>query len=250
MSSRTFARARFGAAVAIAFASGLVFASGFDLTRFGYAQSRTAASCKAVGSGSQIDRRRQQRLRVHRRARHAGGRVDSGRARRARYARQRTPRRNAPPGLEDFFQQFDPRTAAAAGSQRLRIHRLEGRLHPHEQSRRRELRSRERDADRPPGVQGEGRRPRSRHRRRRDQDRRERIFRRRRSGTTRPRASASGCSRSATRSASTSPSPRASSAPRDAAALTCAGSVAATTRSPTSFRPTPRSTRATPVVRS
>jgi hypothetical protein len=40
MSSRTLARARFGAAVAIAFASGIVFASGFDLTHFGYAQSR------------------------------------------------------------------------------------------------------------------------------------------------------------------------------------------------------------------
>ena len=43
MSSRTLARARFGAAVAVAFASGIVFASGFDLTRFGYAQSRGAA---------------------------------------------------------------------------------------------------------------------------------------------------------------------------------------------------------------
>ena len=46
MSSRTLARARFGAAVAIAFASGIVFASGFDLTRFGYAQSRSVATAK------------------------------------------------------------------------------------------------------------------------------------------------------------------------------------------------------------
>ena len=48
MSSRTLARARFGAAVAIAFASGIVFASGFDLTRFGYAQSRGTAAKPTV----------------------------------------------------------------------------------------------------------------------------------------------------------------------------------------------------------
>ena len=48
MSSRTLARARFGAAVAIAFASGIIFASGFDLTRFGYAQSRGNAAKPTV----------------------------------------------------------------------------------------------------------------------------------------------------------------------------------------------------------
>src|SRR5258708_36497384 len=35
-----FPRARFGAAVAVAFVCGLIFASGFDLTHFGWAQSR------------------------------------------------------------------------------------------------------------------------------------------------------------------------------------------------------------------
>src|SRR4051812_45234008 len=39
----SFPRARFGAAVAVAFICGLVFASGFDLTRFGWAQTRVAS---------------------------------------------------------------------------------------------------------------------------------------------------------------------------------------------------------------
>src|SRR5512133_1543309 len=38
-----FPRLRFGAAVAGAFLGGLVVASGFDLTRFGYAQSSTTS---------------------------------------------------------------------------------------------------------------------------------------------------------------------------------------------------------------
>src|SRR5580765_6551096 len=37
-------RARFGAAIVVAFFCGLVFASGFDLTRFGWAQSRVSSS--------------------------------------------------------------------------------------------------------------------------------------------------------------------------------------------------------------
>ena len=53
MSSRTLARARFGAAVAIAFACGIVFASGFDLTRFRYAQSRAVAAKPTVQTTSQ-----------------------------------------------------------------------------------------------------------------------------------------------------------------------------------------------------
>src|SRR3954468_10872883 len=38
-----FPRARFSAAVAVAFICGLVFASGFDLTRFSWAQGRIAS---------------------------------------------------------------------------------------------------------------------------------------------------------------------------------------------------------------
>src|SRR5450759_3421752 len=42
MPMNSFPRARFGAAVAVAFTCGLIFASGFDLTRFGWAQTRVA----------------------------------------------------------------------------------------------------------------------------------------------------------------------------------------------------------------
>src|ERR1043166_7893403 len=37
-------RARFGAAVVVGFLSGLLFASGFDLTRFGWAQAKGPAA--------------------------------------------------------------------------------------------------------------------------------------------------------------------------------------------------------------
>ena len=120
MSSRTLARARFGAAVAIAFACGLVFASGFDLTRFGYAQARPTPPRSRRVAGGQVARRRQQRVRGDRRARDAGRGVDPGGARRRGRDASAHRAGSAPPGLEDFFQQFDPRRSSAAGGQRLR----------------------------------------------------------------------------------------------------------------------------------
>ena len=45
--SNRYNRARLGAAVVVAFLCGLVFASGFDLTHFGWAQSRVTAPTKA-----------------------------------------------------------------------------------------------------------------------------------------------------------------------------------------------------------
>ena len=108
MSSRTLARARFGAAVAIAFACGIVFASGFDLTRFGYAQSRSVATAKpSVQEVKPISDASNAFVSI---AEHVTPAVVSIQAERdARSRTQRAPRRNAPPGLEDFFQQFDPR---------------------------------------------------------------------------------------------------------------------------------------------
>jgi serine protease Do len=112
MSSRTLARARFGAAVAIAFASGIVFASGFDLTHFGYAQSRptTNTSKPSVQEIKSIADASNAFVTI---AEHVTPAVVSIQAERdvATSNQQRqTPRRNnAPPGLEDFFQQFDPR---------------------------------------------------------------------------------------------------------------------------------------------
>ena len=141
-----------------------------------------------------------------------------------RDARTRTQRRARgaalPPGIEDFFQQFDPpRRQRGRRRQRLRLHRLEGRLHPHEQPRRRRRRPGERDADSTSACSRRRssaaiRRPTSPSSRSTASDLPDRDARRRR----RARASASGCSRSAIRSASTSPSRRESSARRAAAA--------------------------------
>ena len=111
MSSRTLARARFGAAVAIAFASGIVFASGFDLTHFGYAQSRPVANTSkpSVQEIKSISDASNAFVTI---AEHVTPAVVSIQAERdiATTNQQRQPqRRNAPPGLEDFFQQLDPR---------------------------------------------------------------------------------------------------------------------------------------------
>ena len=119
MSSRTFTRARFGAAVAIAFGTGVVFASGFDLTRFGYAQARTSPAAKpTVQEVKSLADASNAFVSI---AEHVTPAVVSIQAERDRDARtQRAPRRNTPPGLEDFFQQFDPRQQqtpqAASGS--------------------------------------------------------------------------------------------------------------------------------------
>lgn len=107
MSSRTLARVRFGSAVAIAFASGVIFASGFDLTRFGYAQARGAAAKPTVQEVKSISDASNAFVSI---AEHVTPAVVSIQAERdARTRAQRSPRRNVPPGLEDFFQQFDPR---------------------------------------------------------------------------------------------------------------------------------------------
>jgi serine protease Do len=114
MSSRTLARARFGAVVAIAFASGIVFASGFDLTRFGYAQSRGTSAKPTVQEVKPIADASNAFVSI---AEHVTPAVVSIQAERdAKQSVQRSPRRNGPPGLEDFFQKFDPRSAPAEAS--------------------------------------------------------------------------------------------------------------------------------------
>src|SRR6478672_9529708 len=114
MSSRTLARARFGAAVAIAFAGGIVFASGFDLTRFGYAQSRGTTAKPTVQEVKPIADASNAFVSI---AEHVTPAVVSIQAERdAKQRVQRSPRRNGPPGLDDFFQQFDPRSAPAEAS--------------------------------------------------------------------------------------------------------------------------------------
>ena len=79
----SFSRARLGAAVVTAFACGLLFASGFDLTRFGFAQDEVEGRQGRLVAGA-VARRDRQRVRGDRRARDAERRVDPDRrARRA-----------------------------------------------------------------------------------------------------------------------------------------------------------------------
>src|SRR5689334_5652712 len=103
MSSRTLARARFGVAVAIAFACGIVFASGFDLTRFGYAQARSVAAKPTVQEVKPISDASNAFVSIAEHVTPAVVSIQAERDARARTQRN-TPRRNAPPGLEDFFQ--------------------------------------------------------------------------------------------------------------------------------------------------
>ena len=53
MTSR-FSRARFSAAVVVAFFCGLIFASGFDLTHFSWAQGRVGSTNATKPSASQV----------------------------------------------------------------------------------------------------------------------------------------------------------------------------------------------------
>ena len=99
----SFARARFGAAVAGAFLGGLVVASSFDLTRLGYAQNPgrpTSQEVKPLADQSNAF------VAI---AEHVTPAVVSIEAtREARTSAPRT-RGRVPPGMEEFFQQFDPR---------------------------------------------------------------------------------------------------------------------------------------------
>ena len=101
----SFARARFGAAVAGAFLGGLVVASSFDLTRLGYAQGSatkpTSQEVKPVADVSNAF------VSIAEHVTPAVVSIEATREGRAGTLRLRG--RNVPPGMEDFFQQFDPR---------------------------------------------------------------------------------------------------------------------------------------------
>ena len=100
-----YSRARLGAAVVTAFACGLLFASSFDLTRFGFAQDGKSA------------RSRRRRCRRSRRtgnafeaiADHVTPSVVSIQTQRVRNvsSRMRSPRGQQPPGIEEFFRNFE-----------------------------------------------------------------------------------------------------------------------------------------------
>src|SRR5215207_1847385 len=100
-------RASFGAAIVIAFLCGLIFASGFDLTRFGWAQSRVTAPTKPapaqVASAAETQTAFEA---VADHARPAVVSIETERFNRARTTRQRGNGRGT---IEDLLRQFqDP----------------------------------------------------------------------------------------------------------------------------------------------
>jgi len=101
-------RAKYGAAVVSAFAGGLIVASSLDLTRFGYAQG--AATRPSTQEVRTLTEQSSAFVSI---AEHVTPAVVSIRADRdpRPVASPRQRGRNVPPGLEDFFQQFDPRRA-------------------------------------------------------------------------------------------------------------------------------------------
>jgi len=117
MTSR-YTRARFGAAVVVAFFCGLIFASGFDLTHFSWAQGRVGSSTTSAAtkpSASQVAPAVDLESSFEAVADHARPAVvsiDIEKFAKARpTTRQIRPRGQGqlPPGMEQFFRQFsDP----------------------------------------------------------------------------------------------------------------------------------------------
>jgi serine protease Do len=96
-----FSGARFAAAVATAFVCGLLFASGFDLTRFGFAQEGKGAKV----APSQVQSLAETGSAFEAIADHVTPSVVSIQTQRVRTAR---PRGSQRPGIEDFFRNFEP----------------------------------------------------------------------------------------------------------------------------------------------
>lgn len=117
-------RVKLVGAVAIAFACGLVFASGLDLTRFGYAQqtkggARTAVQQAAYTPPANVEALNASFVGISEQVTPAVVSIEAERTAPRRVQQRNQQRRQAPPGLEDFFQQFDPRQQepqAASGS--------------------------------------------------------------------------------------------------------------------------------------
>jgi serine protease Do len=96
-----FSGARFAAAVMTAFVCGLLFASGFDLTRFGFAQEGKGAKV----ASSQVQSLAETGSAFEAIADHVTPSVVSIQTQRVRTAR---PRGSQRPGIEDFFRNFEP----------------------------------------------------------------------------------------------------------------------------------------------
>src|SRR3954465_3398962 len=103
MASR-FSRARFGAGVVAAFLCGLLFASGMDLTRFGFAQEGKGGKV----ASSQVQSLAETGSAFEAIADHVTPSVVSIQTQRVqRNTRARSPRAPGSGGLEDFFRNFE-----------------------------------------------------------------------------------------------------------------------------------------------
>src|ERR1700753_2143226 len=109
--STKYTRARFGAAVVVAFLCGLIFASGFDLTRFSWAQGRvngnaTKPSAAQVAPAADMESAFEA---VADHARPAVVSIETERFAKARPASRLRGRngQQLPPGIEDFFKNFE-----------------------------------------------------------------------------------------------------------------------------------------------
>ena len=94
----------------VAFLCGLIFASGFDLTRFGWAQGRTTSSAATKPTAAQVAPAADLESAFEAVADHARPAVvsiDVERFARSRPATRIRGRGQLPPGFEDFFRQFD-----------------------------------------------------------------------------------------------------------------------------------------------
>ena len=100
MASR-FSRARFGAGVVAAFLCGLLFASGFDLTRFGFAQEGKGGKI----ASSQVQSLAETGSAFEAIADHVTPAVVAIQTQRVRANPRRGTQR---PGIEDFFRNFEP----------------------------------------------------------------------------------------------------------------------------------------------
>ncbi len=109
--STKLSRARLGAAITVAFLCGLIFASGFNLTRFGWAQSRVASTAMTKPTADQVAPAADMETAFESVADHARPAVVSIET--ERFARQQPTSRlrgrggqQLPPGFQDFFRQF------------------------------------------------------------------------------------------------------------------------------------------------
>jgi serine protease Do len=114
------ARVQLYAAVLVAFASGLVFASGFDLTKISWAQVRTNPPGSSKPTAAEVKPLEEVGQAFEAIAEHVTPAVVSITAEQFE-SRTRTPtRRNLPPGMEEFFRGFDvpdptPRGGSGSG---------------------------------------------------------------------------------------------------------------------------------------